>query len=45
MRVLPLIADTVSVVLVVLAVPVAILAVGAPVALTVKLMLWALGLQ
>jgi hypothetical protein len=45
MRVLPLIGDAVSALLIVLAVPVAVLAVGTPVALTVKLVLWAFGLQ
>jgi hypothetical protein len=45
MRVLPLIGDAVSALLVVLAVPVAVLAVGTPVALTVKLVLWAFALQ
>lgn len=44
-RVLPLIGDAVSAYLVVLAVPVAILVVGTPIALTVKLLLWAFGLQ
>ena len=44
MRILPFIGDVGALLLVVLAVPVAILAVGAPVVLTVRLALWALGL-
>ena len=44
MRVLPLIGDAVSALLVVLAVPVAVLAVGTPIVMTVKLVLWAFGL-
>ena len=44
MRVLPLIGDAASAFLVVLAVPVAVLAVGTPIVLTVKLALWAFGL-
>ena len=44
MRVLPLIGDAASAFLVVLAVPVAVLAVGTPIGLTVKLALWAFGL-
>jgi hypothetical protein len=41
MRVLPFIGDTVSVFLVVLAVPLAVLAVGTPIVLTIQLVLWA----
>ena len=44
MRVLPFIGDAVSAFLVVLSVPLAVLAVGTPIVLTVKLALWALGL-
>lgn len=44
MRVLPFIGDTVSAFLVVLAVPIAVLAVGTPIVLTITLVLWAFGL-
>ena len=44
MRVLPFIGDAVSAFLIVLSVPVAVLAVGTPIALTIKLLLWAFGL-
>jgi hypothetical protein len=43
-RVLPLIGDAVSAFLVVLAIPVAVLAVGTPIALIIKLALWTFGL-
>jgi hypothetical protein len=44
MRVLPFLGDAVSAFLVVLAVPVAVLVVGTPIVLTIKLLLWAVGL-